>query len=67
MALMHLLGWHTSTKGTHLNDAIMNILMHGTEMACKYTDYQMHEGVGGCEGPGIILAADLQKMKLLFL
>jgi len=27
--------------------------------------YKMHEGVGGCEGPGAIQAADLPRTKLL--
>jgi len=26
--------------------------------------YKMHEGVGGCEGPKVILAADLPRTKL---
>jgi len=27
--------------------------------------YRMHEGVGGCEGPSVIWAADLPIMKLV--
>jgi len=33
-------------------------------MTSKYTDFKILEGVGGCEGPGVILAADLPRTKL---
>jgi len=34
-------------------------------MTSKYIMYRMHEGVGGCEEPRVIYAADLPRTKLL--